>query len=124
MEAIGGFVSFALGMLFLAGMIHYTRSAAMRGDLERNVGIGIKTKVTRSSDAAWKAGHLAAGPWLMAAAWTGYLGGSVTAVLAFVQALSETVFPLALVIPGAALVAMVVLLVLGANRANQAGRGE
>ncbi|WP_243791818.1 SdpI family protein [Saccharopolyspora gloriosae] len=94
----------------------------MSGNLGRNPAIGIRTRATKSSDAAWKAGHLAAGPWLMAAARTGYSGGAVTVVLALLLLTIGHDSPIALLVPCSATIAVIALVLIGTRKANQASR--
>ncbi|WP_019813114.1 SdpI family protein [Saccharomonospora saliphila] len=122
MDAIGGLVVFAVALVALAGVLHAVRRGIRTGTLERNPALGIRTAATTSSDAAWRAGHVAAGPWLLAAARTGYGGGAVSGVLIVLVALGVLPPPIAMVVPASALVVMVVLLVLGTRRANRAAR--
>ncbi|WP_034238772.1 SdpI family protein [Saccharomonospora iraqiensis] len=122
MEDVVGFAVFAGSLFLVAGLVHWIRNATRDGNLGRNFAVGLRTKVTLSSDAAWEAGHRAAGPWLVRAAWTGYAAGATAAVLAVARALTDTTPVIALVVPGAGMLAMLALIVLGCRRADSAGR--
>ncbi|WP_165358638.1 SdpI family protein [Haloactinopolyspora alba] len=111
-----------MGLLGLAVVLHSVNRAIVGGNLERNAAVGVRTKVTKSSDVAWHAGHLAAAPSLLAAARTGYVAGAATAVAALVPALTGRPYPALLVIPCCATVTLVVLLLIGTRKANEAGR--
>lgn len=69
-----------LGICVVAGIAHYIRIATQRRILDRNAALGIRTRATSRSDAAWHTGHVAASPWLLTAAITGYFGAVATAL--------------------------------------------
>lgn len=121
-EAIGGFIGLAIGLLSLAAVTHTVRNQTLAGTLGRNHAIGIRTKATMASDAAWWAGHRAAAPWMLAAARTGYTTAAVTTALIAAQlALGET-YPLALVVPGGGFTAVLAAALLATRKANRAAR--
>ena len=54
--------------LLLIGTLLIVFSFAMRGEnVGRNRAVGIRTKATLASDAAWQRGHNAAAPWVLSA---------------------------------------------------------
>lgn len=69
---IGLFAGVALGLI--GGVIWAVTAAAANGRLARNGSVGIRTRATRSSDAAWRAGHQAALP---ASRALGFAGGII-----------------------------------------------
>lgn len=121
MEATGGVFSLVVGLVFMAGIMHLTRNFAINGNLQRNSAIGINTKVTKSSDLAWKAGHQAAGPWLLMASWTGYFAGLLAAIIATVQLATGAVNAAVLAIPITGYVSVIALLLIATKKANEAG---
>lgn len=64
---IGGIVA-ALGMVVIAAVCGLLARMTRLHQLEPNGVIGLRTKATRSSPAAWQRGHDAARPWVLAAA--------------------------------------------------------
>lgn len=73
-----------VGLAAIAAVIHLVSRSAVRGDLDRNGAVGIRTRATRASDLAWRSGHQAAAPWLLAASVTGYGVGLLAVVAAVV----------------------------------------
>lgn len=122
MEAVGALFGAAFGLVQLSIFMAFTRSSFLNGGLERNSLVGIKTKVTKSSDRAWDAGHRAALPWLSVAARVGYTVAALTVVIAVVQLATGAGHDIFLVVPGAGYVACIVILLIGTSRANEAGR--
>lgn len=57
-----GIVIGAVGLVLAGVVVHVVTRAAARGDLEVNAAIGIRTRLTSSSQPAWRAAHLAALP--------------------------------------------------------------
>lgn len=112
----------AFGLLALAGLSHFIKNSVANGTLDRNSEIGLRTKATTSSDAAWTAGHKAAGPWLSACAYTGYLMGTATAAGALAAIATNSVHPLVWLLPATGFVGTVVLLVLATAIASKAGK--
>lgn len=109
--------SAAVGLELVGGLLLALGSNARKGTLPRNTSYGIRTKVTRASDAAWAAGHTAvAGACLGLGAFC-VLAGIVLIVAGFVTS------------PGFVVVAMLVgygVLLVGMAGctivANRAGR--
>ncbi|RKT82830.1 SdpI/YhfL protein family protein [Saccharopolyspora antimicrobica] len=122
MEAAGNSLVLALGLVLMSGVVHGIQRSVASGNLKRNGMLGIRTKVTMSSDEAWEAGHLAAWPWTRAGVWVGYSSAAVTAMIATGQLIAGTGSPLLLLLPAAGLVVVVVLMLLGTRDANAAGR--
>lgn len=81
--------------------------------------VGIKTSATLSSDAAWKAGHEAAQPALMAVVVTG--SGALLTVLGL-RLLAPDAQTAAVVIAAMGLLAVIGLFVRAARLANSAAR--
>ena len=119
MDPVGAIVA-AVGLLCVSGMVHLVRNQTVNGQLGRNSAIGIRTKATQLSESAWSAGHRAAGPWLLATALTGYAGGLTALVLSLALLATDAQSPVALIIALAGYVAVVVLLVVSAGKANTA----
>ncbi|WP_344101775.1 SdpI family protein [Nocardiopsis rhodophaea] len=123
MEEFGALLCSALGLVAIAGLAHYIRNAAARGSLDRNSAIGLRTRITKSSDAAWVEGHRAAAPWLMSCAFTGYFIGLLTVGAAIIAVPTGFVGPALLALPAAGFAAAVVILVAATAIANRRGRG-
>lgn len=124
MEAVGALFALAVGLIATAAAAHGVQTTYDRGNLNRNSMVGIRTKVTMSSERAWSAGHRAAGPWLLAAARIGYSIGALTGALAVLQLVIGSAFPLALTIPALGFATVIAVLIIGARSANSAARSD
>lgn len=122
LEDVAGLVSAAFGLLALGAVMLYVRNSTASGALGRNDVIGIRTKVTKSSDLAWKVGHRAAGPWLLAATWIGFVGGSLTICAGVAGAVSDVRGPALLVVPAAGFLGVASTGLIAGKKANEAGR--
>ncbi|GAB3213524.1 SdpI family protein [Marinactinospora thermotolerans] len=122
MEHLIGIVSLAVGLLTAAGVLLAVARSAAKGELERNPMVGIRTRTTLSSDAAWRAGHRAAAPWLTRAAQTALVAGIVSGVIAVVQAVTGAGGAAVLAVPGAGWILFLLLVVVAVRRADTAGR--
>lgn len=69
-----------IGVVVLTLVCGSIASASAKGSLPRNGAVGIRTKATKSSDAAWDAGHRAAVPMMRVTTWFGVLLTVVTIV--------------------------------------------
>jgi hypothetical protein len=116
-EGLVGLVVLGFGLAVVALLTVTTTRSAAEGHLERNGAIGIRTRHTRASDEAWRAGHSAALPvvrYVVHVAVAAVLAAVVAAVLGG---------PVAAVVVGlAGMGVQVAVLVLGARRANEAAR--
>jgi len=80
-----GVVFGAVGLVMAGLVAYWVTRAAGSGDIEVNAAIGIRTRLTTSSQQAWEAAHRAALPFTMAAcvlAFTVAVLSTVAAVLA------------------------------------------
>lgn len=93
--------------------------AAGNGSLDANSAVGLRTKATKASSTAWREGHQAARPLLIAAAIPGMVGAVTTLALLVVvpDSLSEGLAGVA--IPVAALVAALALLISSGIQADK-----
>ena len=121
MDPVGGLI-FGVGLLFLAGVLQTVKSQVSSGTLTRNSAVGIRTKATQSSDAAWEAGHRAAGPWLLASSITGAAAGVTAIVVAVALLATGGENPAVIAVPSAGLVAMMALLVTAAVKADSSAK--
>jgi len=110
----------ALGLLVLGGLLQASRSAVPSGRLERNSAVGIRTRATLSSDAAWLAGHRAAAGLPLAAALTGHAAGVLTLGTALLA--GEGGAALATVLAAAGYLGVVGLVVAAAVAADREAR--
>lgn len=119
-EEIAGIVIGGLGLLATAGACFWVRHAHLGGSLSRNEVIGVRTKATTRSDAAWKAGHDAAAPWLLVTSWVGLFMGAATIVIGAVGGKSADVTATILLISG--FTAVLVLVALAGWYGDRAAR--
>ena len=71
------------GLLLMSGiMFHIVYSAVRSQDLSRNRALGIRTRATLASDAAWREGHRVAGPYVLAAALSAYTSAALCVAVA------------------------------------------
>lgn len=122
MEDVLGLAIYAVSLVITGAAMHVVQRQTTSGQLCRNALVGIKTKATKSSDAAWLAGHRAAGPRMLAAARTGYVAGACTAVLAIVRALHGIDVLIALVVPNAGMALLLAFALHGTVLADRAAR--
>ncbi|MFC7342874.1 SdpI family protein [Saccharopolyspora griseoalba] len=122
MEASGGLFLFAAELLLLAVVLHAVTRSIASGNLGRNAAIGIRTRATRASDAAWRAGHLAASARMMVAARTGYALGGATIGLGLLGAASGSSPAWFFAVPAVGTAAVIGLLLAAARRADRAAR--
>ncbi len=113
-------VILALGTCMVSGVAHYIAVAAKKGDLDRNAALGIRTRATMASDSAWRTGHVAAAPWMLSAAATGYFGAVVTAIAAWMAAVGAARDFTAFVVGIVSLLAVTAILAKGAVIAHDA----
>ena len=113
-----GVISFMFGLLAITVVAAVLVPMARDGKLARNAAIGIKTRHTLASDEAWLAGHRRAAPLVAAAAWAGWAALAGSAVLCMLGQ-----FGVAFATTGAGYLAIIVLLMVSAAKANKAARG-
>lgn len=116
----GLFLGFSL--LLLAVVFQMMNRQVLAGELSNNGAFGIRTKATRSSDAAWQAGHLAAVPLTTLAYRLAYAWFAVVLLLAVVLQATVEQSPLPFVVAAAGLVVVVALSLAAAVRADRAAR--
>ncbi|MFD6949635.1 MULTISPECIES: SdpI family protein [unclassified Nocardiopsis] len=124
MEEAIGLVAAVLGLVVAAGAAHYVRSATRDGALERNAFLGLRTRATLSSDRAWREGHLAAGPWLVAAVRGGYLAAAAAAAAALAAMAADAFLLLAWAAVAVGYAVLLALLVIGTVRADAAAKAS
>lgn len=110
-------IPFMAGLLIVTVVATVLAPSMRDGRLPRNTAIGIKTKHTMASDAAWLRGHAAGAPCLKAAALAGWILLPVVGVLCLLQLAG-----LAFAVTAAGYAAVIVLALLSANRANTAAK--
>lgn len=106
----------AASLVSLGLLLGWAARSSRTGTLERNALIGIRTRATMASDAAWDAGHRAAAPVLEVVAWASVVTGLVGTVTAIADSW------LAAVTVSVGYAALFVLLGLATARANRAAR--
>ena len=117
MDTVGP-VAVAVSVVLVGIVVRLITAQAADGHLDRNGVVGIRTRATTRSDAAWRAGHAAALPTIRVGALVGYALAAVTVGAAFV--LSGR--PYALILGLVALGVLVVFIVVAARSAVLAAR--
>ncbi|WP_143539214.1 SdpI family protein [Rothia nasimurium] len=110
----------SVSLLIVGGLFLIIARMGRAGTLSRNGLIGIRTKATMQSDAAWYAAHQAMAPTLRACAW-GYMAGAVIVLGLALAAPTAFVIPVGLaflILPTIAMV--VVAMTRGKSAANEA----
>jgi SdpI/YhfL family protein len=121
MDPAAGIV-LGIGLLVISGVTQVIRAQAANGDLERNAAMGIRTRATMSSDAAWRAGHRAAVPWLHAATISGCAAAAVSIVSSalLLATADESAGPMVVALLG--WVAVLTILLVAVREADSAAR--
>ncbi|MFF8566616.1 SdpI family protein [Streptomyces albidoflavus] len=120
-EPVAG-LGFGVGLLAFGAAVHHVRSELATGTVPRNYGAGIRTRATMSSEAAWQAGHAAAGPALRLSYLTAYGTGALSLLISLALALLDAAHPVVLVVPGAGMAAALAFLVAATRKADKAAR--
>lgn len=109
-------------LLLLGGLFMAIARMGVAGTLSRNGLIGIRTKATMQSDAAWYAAHQAMAPTLRACAWAQIAGAAVVLTLGLATQTTLTI-PTGLAFLILPTIAMIVAaMTRGASAANDAHR--
>ncbi|MBB0992578.1 SdpI family protein [Dietzia kunjamensis] len=116
-SSLAGLISLLIGVATIpAALVPVVRMAA-RGDVGRNGTAGIRTRFTRASDDAWRAGHAAALPLAKATIW---IAVSTVAISILVQATAGGMWGFAAAACG--FVAEIITLLVATREANKAAR--
>ena len=118
MDPIGA-LSFLSGLTMITLIAQFLAPQMRERTLGRNGSIGIKTRHTQASDAAWLEDHAAAAPGTRSAARAGWLFIICAALLCL-----ATWFTAAFVITAAGYLAVTTFLLLSTKAANQAARAS
>ncbi|MFI6823259.1 SdpI family protein [Micromonospora sp. NPDC050187] len=116
-SGIVGLVPLLFGVVAVPLVCVAVTRAGATGRLERNGAVGIRTRDTQVSDAAWQAGHAAALPMVTRTVWV-----AVVAVVLAVATHVAAGVPWAVLVGMAGLTVESVLLVLAAGAAGRAAR--
>ena len=115
-----GIVIGAVGLVMAGPAVYFVTRAASRGGIEVNSAIGIRTKLTKSSQQAWEAAHRAALPFTLVACLLAIVTSviSVTAVILANTADASRVAPVVVMVAGYVGFLVVMFLAMAAgNRA-------
>lgn len=116
-----------VGLLFL-GVLFIVVSFAMRGPgLTRNRAVGIRTKATLASDAAWSSAHKAAASWVLSAGILSTLmglGALTLTVSAGEDGLAPGVAPVYASLAFLFIIVLVLIATVVANRAARNGSAQ
>lgn len=114
-------MSLTASFFLLAAVLLSVASMARSGTLDRSGAVGIRTRATRASDEAWRAGHRAAHGAVRAAGLFCLAFGVLTTALALTVPDSAAV-AVVLSTAGTGYVALVVALAVASRRANTAAK--
>ncbi|MGO2750005.1 MAG: SdpI family protein [Pseudoclavibacter sp.] len=116
-----------IGLIFTVIIVYATLRASSRGNLGRNDFIGVRTRWTMASDDAWREGHKAAHPPMLAACIAGACLG-VLAIVAFVAGtlagFDDLTELTTLSFAAIGYAALITLLFVGMSHANKAAKQE
>lgn len=109
----------AIGLAFVGIVFVLVYSAVRGGRLERNRGLGIRLRSTLASDDAWRRGHQAAAPWLLATAIFALAMAAVIEIAVFVfgEQVPESAVGVAAVVGFGGILVLLGIAVLIAHRA-------
>ncbi|MFN8074563.1 MAG: hypothetical protein U0Q15_03960 [Kineosporiaceae bacterium] len=110
------------GLLAMSGALLGVRALARRGQLDRLGPLGIRTKATQASEAAWVAGHRAADRWLLAAGACGVAFTVAGIAAAVALAVADRAGPAVMAVPAAGYVVVLALLARATVVASRAAR--
>ncbi|WP_160168054.1 SdpI family protein [Nocardiopsis ganjiahuensis] len=94
----------------------------MSGNLGKNSAVGLRTRITKSSDTAWESGHRAAAPWLLACAYTGYSSSALTIVFAALTIAGVFSGVGAMIVPALGFTAVITILAIATVIAHRTGK--
>ncbi|MBB3050370.1 hypothetical protein FHS23_001365 [Prauserella isguenensis] len=100
MEALPAVVVLILSVLGCGVAIYKSTDAAASGELPNNGSVGIRTRATRESLEAWRAGHEAALPAARKALQVGYLGAGFGVLGLVVLLATDLPILLGIIAPG------------------------
>ena len=121
MDPAGG-LAFGVGLVVVGVVVLAVGRGAARGSIPVNAAMGIRTAATMASEPAWRAGHGAAGPWLIAASVTAVGVGLVTLTLSIGLLVVGDESTAALALPLVGVLSFLALLTRAAVVANTAAR--
>lgn len=108
-----------LAVVGIAVLVGPVMRAGARGDLDRHGAVGIRTRHTQASDAAWRAGHAAAATWVKWSTLVALI--TVMAGLALQWSVGD---PFGVITALGGLLVHVIVLLLATRDANAAARAE
>jgi uncharacterized membrane protein len=111
--------------LLLIGALFIIFFFAMRGEgLSRNRAVGIRTKATLASDAAWQRGHNAAAPWVLSAGVLSVVMGFGALALTLASGEEGPASAVQGIYVTAAFLTVIVVILVAARVANNAAQRE
>ncbi|MDO4760790.1 MAG: SdpI family protein [Corynebacterium sp.] len=118
-----GYINLVVGLVLFAGLGAFMATAIRNNTLVRNEALGIRTKATLASDAAWRAGHEAARPYLHGVVVVGLVGAGVSlAALPFALSDGEFVQWGLYALPVVSFVIQIMMFIWSAQKANAAAK--
>lgn len=122
MEALPAVLVLILSLLVCGVVAYKSTESVVGGSLERNSAIGLRTRATRASDEAWRAGHEAALPVMRQALQLGYVGAGLGVLGLVILLVADLPIPLGLIVPGVCQLAQLGYCGYATSRANRAAR--
>jgi uncharacterized membrane protein len=111
----------AFGLFVITGLAAATRRLIKTDKLPRNTAFGLRTPKTTSSDAAWRAGHLAA-VHLLGSTWVISALGGIATLVAALFSYGDSSIQLVLTVAGIGYGLTIAALVLATIVADRAAR--
>lgn len=120
-----GYFALLIAPVLLSLLSVFMHQATKTGSISRNSAIGLRTKSTMASDQAWKAGHAAADPYLIAVAIIGVVVIVTSVTLPLAVGSENGLYPPGIIAaPAIGLSIQITVLIIATIAANSAAKQQ